>query len=99
MPETESVQREVGPLAPSTRAKPNGPVPEAVMQQGRQIAAVVGRTTRTAGEFSATRIRSHPLTSAAVALGAGAVIGAAISSMAASMRWRRTAARARREQA
>jgi hypothetical protein len=69
------------------------------MQQGRQIAAVVGRTTRTAGAFSATRIRSHPLASAAVALGAGAVIGAAISGMAVSFRWRRTAARARREQA
>ena len=55
------------------------PVGDAVARGGREAAAVIGRQGQTIGRFSVAQVRGKPFATAAVALVAGAVMGALLS--------------------
>jgi hypothetical protein len=55
------------------------PVTDALARGGREAADVIGRRGRTLGRYSADQVRAKPLAAAAVALVAGAVLGALLS--------------------
>lgn len=61
------------------RGRPNGGAAAALKRATRGVAATAGRQARSAADFSARRIRTFPVTSAAVALGAGFLLGALLS--------------------
>jgi ElaB/YqjD/DUF883 family membrane-anchored ribosome-binding protein len=76
------------PLEPSTgstarrlfdKVRPNGRAAAAVTRATRDAVTTAGRQARSAADYSARRIRTFPVTSAAVALGAGLLIGALLS--------------------
>jgi ElaB/YqjD/DUF883 family membrane-anchored ribosome-binding protein len=76
------------PLEPSTgsaarrlldKVRLNGGAAAAVTRATRDAAATAGRQARSAADYSARRIRTFPVTSAAVALGAGFLLGALLS--------------------
>ena len=55
------------------------PVGEEIARRGRDAAGVIGRQTQTFGRYSAAQVRARPFAAAAVALAAGAVLGALIA--------------------
>lgn len=55
------------------------PVGDALARHGRDAADVIGRHGASVGRRSLAQMKSHPLTAAAVALAAGAVLGALLS--------------------
>jgi ElaB/YqjD/DUF883 family membrane-anchored ribosome-binding protein len=55
------------------------PVSDALARGGRDAADVIGRRGQTLGRFSAEQVKARPFTVAAVALAAGAVLGALLS--------------------
>ena len=61
------------------KVRPNGRAAAVVRRATRDAAATAGRQARSAADYSARRIRTFPVTSAAVALGAGFVLGALLS--------------------
>lgn len=58
---------------------PNGHAAAALTRATRDAAATARRQARSAADYSARRIRTFPVTSAAVALGAGFLLGALLS--------------------
>ena len=55
------------------------PVGDVLAKGGREAAEVIQRQGRSFGRYSAERMKARPLTTAAVALAAGAVLGALLS--------------------
>lgn len=55
------------------------PVGHAIARHGRDAADVVGRQTQSLGRYSAAQMKARPFAAAAVALAAGAVLGALLS--------------------
>jgi hypothetical protein len=55
------------------------PVSDAVARHGRDAADAISRHGRTLGRYSAAKMKSRPLAAAAVALAAGALLGALLS--------------------
>jgi ElaB/YqjD/DUF883 family membrane-anchored ribosome-binding protein len=55
------------------------PVGDALAKSGRDAADVLQRQSRSFGRYSAEQMKARPLTAAAVALAAGAVLGALLS--------------------
>ena len=55
------------------------PVGDALSRHGRDAADALGRHGRTFGRYSAAKLKSRPLAAAAVALAAGAILGALLS--------------------
>lgn len=55
------------------------PVSDAVARHGRDAADAVGRQGQSFGRFSAEQVKARPFAAAAVALAAGAVLGALFS--------------------
>jgi hypothetical protein len=55
------------------------PVGDALAKHGRDAADALGRHGRTLGRVSAAQVKSRPFALAAVALAAGAVLGALLS--------------------
>lgn len=55
------------------------PVGDAVAQHSREAAAALGRRGRSFQRYSADRMKARPFTTAAMALAAGAVLGALLS--------------------
>lgn len=55
------------------------PVREALAEHGRDAAAALQRQGRSFGRYSAAQVKARPFTTAAVALAAGAVLGALLS--------------------
>lgn len=55
------------------------PASDAIARGGRQAADVIGRQTQTFGRYSAAQVRARPFAAAAMALAAGAVLGALLS--------------------
>lgn len=55
------------------------PVSDAVARHGRDAADVIGRQGRSFGRLSAEQVKARPFTAAAVALAAGALLGALLS--------------------
>ena len=55
------------------------PVGDALARHGRDAADAIGRHGRKFGRFSADQLKSRPLAGAAMALAAGAVLGALLA--------------------
>lgn len=55
------------------------PVGDALARQSRVAADVIGQRGRSLGRYSAAQMKSRPLAAAAVALAAGALLGALLS--------------------
>ncbi|CAN7218806.1 hypothetical protein LJR219_000734 [Phenylobacterium sp. LjRoot219] len=55
------------------------PVGDALARHSRDAADVVTRQSQTFGRFSAAQVKARPFATAAVALAAGAVLGALLS--------------------
>lgn len=55
------------------------PMSDAVARHGRDAADAVGRQGQSFGRFSAEQVKARPFAAAAVALAAGAVLGALLS--------------------
>lgn len=55
------------------------PVGDALARGGRDAADVITRQSQTFGRFSAAQVKARPFATAAVALAAGAVLGALLS--------------------
>ena len=55
------------------------PVSDAVARHSRDAADVIGRQGQSFGRFSAAQVKARPFAAAAVALAAGAVLGALLS--------------------
>lgn len=55
------------------------PAGDAIASGGRQAADLLGKQTQSIGRYSADKMRARPLTTAALALAAGALLGALIS--------------------
>ncbi|MGZ6015509.1 MAG: hypothetical protein ACXWKM_07165 [Phenylobacterium sp.] len=68
-----AVRRLLGKLRPEAHTT------EVLRRATRGAAATASRQARSAADFSARRIRTYPVTSAAVALGAGFLQGAMLS--------------------
>jgi ElaB/YqjD/DUF883 family membrane-anchored ribosome-binding protein len=64
---------------PSDKARSDGRAAAALTRATRDAAATASRQARSAADYSARRIRTFPVTSAAVALGAGFLLGAVLS--------------------
>jgi hypothetical protein len=52
------------------------PVSDALTTRGRDAAEVISRQAQTFGRYSAEQVKARPFTAAAVALAAGALLGA-----------------------
>ncbi len=61
------------------KVRPDGRAAAALTRATRDAAASAGRQAQSAADYSARRIRTSPVTSAAVALGAGFLLGALLS--------------------
>lgn len=61
------------------KVRPNGRAAAALTRATRDAAATAGRQAKSAADYPARRIRTFPLTSAAVALGVGFLVGALLS--------------------
>lgn len=55
------------------------PVGDALARHGRDAADVIGRRGHTFGRFSVAQMKARPFAAAAVAMAAGAVLGALLS--------------------
>ena len=55
------------------------PVSDAFARHGRDAADVIGRQGQSFGRFSAEQVKARPFAAAAVALAAGALLGALLS--------------------
>jgi ElaB/YqjD/DUF883 family membrane-anchored ribosome-binding protein len=55
------------------------PVSDALARHSRDAADVIGRQGQTFGRFSAEQVKARPFATAAVALAAGAVLGALLA--------------------
>lgn len=78
----EPLERSIGPAVGRLleKVKPDGRAARAMTKATRDAAATARREARAAAAFSASRIREFPLASAVVALGAGLLLGALLSS-------------------
>lgn len=61
------------------KIRPDGAAAAALARASRAAAATAARQVQSAADLSARRIRTFPVTSAAVALGAGLLLGALLS--------------------
>lgn len=61
------------------KVRPNGPAAKAMTRATREAAETAGRQARSAAAYSTGRIRAFPVASAAIALGAGFLLGALLS--------------------
>lgn len=55
------------------------PVGDALVRHGRHTADAISEQSRSFGRYSAEQMKARPITTAAVALAAGAVLGALLS--------------------
>lgn len=79
---TDAQPTQAEPRPPADAIRPNGPFTQEVTRRTRSAAAVLGRRANTTRDYSTRQIRAHPVTAAAIALGAGAVLGALASGLA-----------------